>query len=131
MWGHDVTWSGPAPIGLLALSAFASGAGVQTRGSTIGGEDTVRRTGTRAQFIVSKLFDQVRFPMRAGQVRTNEGLIGRTCGVGDSFELVITGYAMPGSPRAVAALLKHARSDLAFQQFVHRAYSGSAGEGVR
>jgi hypothetical protein len=120
LWGHDVTWSGPAPVGLLALGALASGAGVQTRGSTIGGEDPVRWTGTRAQFIASKLFDQVRFPIRAGQVRTKEGLIGRIRAVGDEFELVVTGYAMPRSPRAVSSLLEHSRADIMFQRCLHR-----------
>lgn len=121
LWDHDVTWGGSAPVGLLALGALASRAGVQTTGSTIGGDDPVRWTGTRAQFIASDLFDQVRFPMRAGQARTKEGLIGRIRVVGDRFELVVTGYAMPRSPQPVSSLFRRARADLAFQQFVARA----------
>ena len=124
--GHGVIWDGPAPVGLLALRALASRAGVQTTGSTIGGGDPVRWTGARAQFIGSGLFDQVRFPMQAGQVRTKEGLIGRIHAVGDGFELVVTGYAMPRAPRAVSSLLRHARADLAFHKFVERACDGPA-----
>jgi hypothetical protein len=115
LWGHDVTWDGPAPVGLLALGALASQSGVRTTGSTVGGGEPVRWTGTREQFIASGLFDQVRFPMRAGQVRTKEGLIGRICAVGGGFELVVTGYQMPRSPRAVLSLLTHARADDRFQ----------------
>jgi hypothetical protein len=64
LWGHNRTYSGPAPVGLLALGALASPAGIQTRGSTIGGGDLVRSTGTREQFVTSGLIDQVCFPMR-------------------------------------------------------------------
>jgi hypothetical protein len=124
LWGHDLTWSGPAPVGLLALGALASRAGVRPSGSTIGGVDPVRWTGSCEQFVASGLFDQVRLPKRAGQVRTTEGLIGRLRSVADGLELVITGYAMPRSPRAVSSLLRHARADAGFRRFVERACHG-------
>ena len=91
---------GPAPVGLLALGALASRAGVQTNGSTIGGGNPVSWTGAREQFVASGLFDQVRFPKRAGQVRTKEGLIGRLRVAGDQVELAITSPRGAGLAKA-------------------------------
>lgn len=115
LWGHDRTWSGPAPVVLMALCALAARTGVQVRGSTIGGAAPVVWTGSREQFVATDLFDKVRFPLRAGKVRTKEGLIGTIRATADGFEFTVTGHAMARSPRAVASLLQQARADRDFQ----------------
>jgi hypothetical protein len=46
--------------------------------------------------------------------------MGRILAVGDGFELVVTGYAMPRSPRGASSLLKRARADDRLQGHLQR-----------
>lgn len=116
LWGHGRVHSGPAPVALRAMGVLAARAGVQVRGATIGGADPVVWSGTRSQFEHTGLLRTMKYPVRVGQVRVKEGLIGTIRAVGEGFEITVEGFAIARSPRAVRSLLGHARADASFQR---------------